>query len=47
LHAESPVGTSANNSFEQAQSLRKAVPRYAPLNTPAKPTHQEKFSQLK
>jgi hypothetical protein len=27
--------------------LRQAANRYAPLNTPAKPTHQEKFAQLK
>jgi hypothetical protein len=27
--------------------LRQARNRYVPLNTPAKPTHQEKFAQLK
>jgi hypothetical protein len=31
----------------QNPPLRQAAKRYAPLNTPAKPTQQEKFSPLK
>ena len=35
------------NICGENRHLRQARKRYAPLNTPAKPTHQEKFAQLK